>query len=205
MRVQGRLWLMEREVLSSMTTSKKQVLKRLLSMALVVVLCLSMLPVPAMAATAVTLTNGKPVTEENVLALIEEYRDGTRKPGVKAEEAGFKSYTNGSTYDAYDPTYYLNPFGNGKECAKFAFAFWDDIFGADVPMREITNPADVRPGDLLRFSGHWAVATSKASYYDFRNVYIATNVGGGSAGSIGWGDQASNVSDAVAIYTRYPN
>ena len=57
-----------------------------------------------------------PVTEENVLALIEEYRNG-KEPGEKAKAAGFTSYVIGAKYDAYNPTYYLSPFGNGKECA----------------------------------------------------------------------------------------
>ena len=52
--------------------------------------------------TEATLTNGMSVTEENVLALIEEYRNG-KEPGEKAKETGFTSYTNGSTYDPYNP------------------------------------------------------------------------------------------------------
>lgn len=57
-----------------MATSKKQVLKRLLSLTLVVVMCFGFIPIPVQAASnQATLTNGMPVTEENVLALIEEY------------------------------------------------------------------------------------------------------------------------------------
>ena len=73
------------------------------------------------AAPSVTLTNGMPVTEENVLALIEEYRNG-KEPGEKAKEAGFTSYTNGSTYDPNNPPYFGTVGLYGKECAKFAFA-----------------------------------------------------------------------------------
>ena len=159
------------------------------------------------AAPSATLTNGMPVTEENVLALIEEYRNG-KEPGEKAKEAGFTSYVNGSTYDAYNPTYYLSPFGNGKECAKFAFAFWDDIFGADTPFREVTNPADVRPGDLIRTPTHWAIATMHAFDYEGRGPHTQ-KVGGGSAGVIGWPSGGYSPlptpnGENRAYYTRYP-
>ncbi len=183
-----------------MTTSKKLVLKRLLSMTLVAVLCLSMFPIPARAASGATLTNGKPVTEENVLALIEEYRNG-KEPGEIAKDVGFDSYTNGSSYDAYNPSYRIVlPSGGiqGTECAKFAFAFFDDIFGANAPIREVTNPTDVRPGDLLRFSGHWSVVTSVEGLY-------VHDVGGGSTGRIGWTDLDVSIENSlVAAYTRYP-
>lgn len=50
-------------------------------------------------------------------------------PGEKARAAGFTSYAPHSAYDAYNPRYNPAPFGSGIECAKFAFAFWDDLFG----------------------------------------------------------------------------
>ena len=49
-----------------------------------------------------TLTNGMPVTEENVLALMEEYKNG-KTPGMKAQAAGVTSYAHLSHYDAYEP------------------------------------------------------------------------------------------------------
>lgn len=153
--------------------------------------------------TGATLTNGMPVTEENVLALIEEYRNG-KEPGEKAKAAGFTSYAPKSKYDAYTPPYYLSPFGSGTECAKFAFAFFDEIFGSDAPTYEIMDFADVKPGDLLHFSGHWAIATKAAYYNDFLNCYVASSVGGGPTGMISWGNTDSNISDLIAAYTRYP-
>lgn len=152
---------------------------------------------------AATLTNGMPVTEENVLALIEEYRNG-KEPGEKAKAAGFTSYAPRSKYDAYNPTYYLNPFGNGTECAKYAFALWDDIFGAEVVMREVTDLTMIRPGDLLQFPGHWAVATGRSSYDDFFGRYFVDDTGGGSSGSIGWPTNPSLIVDGMKVYTRYP-
>lgn len=163
------------------------------------------------AAPSATLTNGMPVTEENVLALIEEYRNGTREPGEKAKEAGFTSYTRGSTYDPYNPKYRIVlPSGpiNGTECAKFAFAFSDDIFG-DVPYREVTDLWQVRPGDLVHTPTHWYIAVKSACpspYPDFYTDPCTQEVGGGSAGSIGWatGDSRLDTSDGTVVYTRYP-
>ena len=155
---------------------------------------------PGTTQSGATLTNGMPVTVDNVLALIEEYRNG-KEPGEKAKAAGFTSYAPGSSYDAYNPTYRIVlPSGGiqGTECAKFAYAFFDDIFGADAPIQEVANFADIRPGDLLRFSGHWSVVTS------IEGLYVH-DVGGGSTGRIGWTDlDVSIESSLVAAYTRYP-
>ena len=157
------------------------------------------------AAPSATLTNGMPVTEENVLALIEEYRNGTREPGEKAKEAGFTSYTNGSTYDAYNPKYYIAGLGSGKECAKFAFAFWDDIFG-DVSYREVTDPWQIKPGDLIQEEYHWSIAVSNPFSSQFYTDPCVVTVGGGKAGSIGWADPSGVPlgNTVLAIYTRYP-
>lgn len=156
------------------------------------------------ATTEATLTNGMPVTEENVLALIEEYRNGTREPGEKAKAAGFTSYTHKSTYDAYNPAYFGGPGLSGTECAKFAFAFWDDIFG-DAPYREVTDPWQVRPGDLVHAPNHWYIATKEAYSMPNRNTPYTQSVDGGATGSIGWGNvnRVINLSDTV-VYSRYP-
>ena len=154
--------------------------------------------------TEATLTNGMPVTVDNVLALIEEYKNG-KEPGEKAKEAGFTSYTNGSTYDAYNPKYYIAGLGSGKECAKFAFAFWDDIFG-DAPYREVTDPWQVRPGDLIQEEFHWSIAVSNPFSSQFYTDPCVVTVGGGKAGSIGWADPSGVPlgNTVLAIYTRYP-
>ena len=206
---QARLGLNEREVLLFMATNKKQVLKRLLSLTLAVVMCFGFLPVPAAAASDAALTNGMPVTEENVLALIEEYRNG-KEPGEKAKEAGFTSYSKGSTYDPYDPKYRIVlPSGpiNGTECAKFAFAFWDDIF-ENTASRKVDEAWNVRPGDLLEYDTHWAIVVTKPYESPLYSTACVKNVGGGSSGSIGWDtiDQPLDFERGLkAIYTRYPD
>lgn len=161
------------------------------------------------AAPSATLTNGMPVTEENVLALIEKYKNGTREPGEKAKEAGFTSYADTKPtqrYDPYNPPYYIAGIGSGTECAKFALAFWDDIFG-DAPYREVTDPWEVRPGDLIQWKTHWAIARKSAYSTSWTESPCTLTVGGGATGSIGWGslDQTLNLSgDLIAVYTRYP-
>lgn len=160
------------------------------------------------------LTNGQPVTEENVLALMHEYHDGKAPAWEKAEQAGFTSYMDGAKYDAYDPVYSLKCLGrNGVECAKFAFAFWDELFG-DLPAREVENLEDIRPGDLLQYTGHWAIATSSTKSED--GLLWITEVGGGSSGEIGWGWDHGNTQGVInndpadawrytRAYTRYPD
>jgi len=188
-----------------MKTNKKQVWERLLSATLIVVLCFQLFSIPAQSSPNATLTNGMPVTEENVLALIEEYRNG-KDPGQKAKDAGFTSYEDFSSYDAYNPPYSIMLFDGrheGTECAKFAFAFFDDIFGSDATIRKITDPADVRPGDLIHVPGHWSVATEKARLDETSGFIRAFDVGAGN-GSIGWSTVAVNITSADQIYTRYP-
>ena len=154
------------------------------------------------AAPSATLTNGMPVTEENVLALIEEYRNGTREPGEKAKEAGFTTYQyKVGEYDPYNPPYYIAGLGSGTECAKFAFAFWDDIFG-DAPYREVTDPWQIRPGDLIHFPSHWCIAVQSAYQEPGRDYPLTQTAGGGKAGSIGWGPNA--IRGYATLYTRYP-
>jgi len=155
--------------------------------------------------TEATLTNGMPVTVDNVLALIEEYRNGTREPGEKAKAAGFTSYQYKiGEYDPYNPPYYIAGLGSGTECAKFAFAFWDDIFG-DVPYREVTDPSMVRPGDLVYSpTPHWFIAVKEAFTKPSYEYPFTRTVGGGKSGSIGWGTLDYPLESNLTIYTRYP-
>ena len=155
------------------------------------------------AAPSATLTNGMPVTEENVLTLIEEYRNG-KEPGEKAKEAGFTSYQDGTKYDAYNPTY-PGPGGLGTECAKFAFAFFDDLFG-DVTYQRVTDPWKVRPGDLVHLKGHWAIAITGSHSVDWSQDPCICQIGGGPSGEIGWGNTDSTLrsTNFIEAYTRYP-
>lgn len=163
--------------------------------------------------TGATLTNGMPVTEENVLALMEEYRNG-KEPGERTKANGFTSYMNHATYDPYNPPYTIMSFKSGTECAKFAFAFWDDLFGTDAPIREITDPMDLRAGDLIWYGSHWSIFIGfKFWELNGRDVFSVMSVDGGATGLIVWDDDCDTFSEidrlkmdtfARAIYTRYP-
>lgn len=166
-------------------------------------------PVPAE-----TLPNGQPATAANVAALIGEYRNG-KEPGAKARAAGFTSYAAGSRYDAYEPYYESGALSAlegvttyGAECAKLAYAVWDDLFG-DLPARRVADFADIRPGDLLHFDGHWSIATQGAFYDREGNLYT-TSVDGNAEGAILWLEDAFNYSQLdsgrlLEAFTRYPN
>lgn len=162
-----------------------------------------------------TLTNGQLVTEENVLALMEEYRNG-KEPGERAKQAGFTSYMDRAAYDPYNPPYSImkSDLGSGTECAKFAFAFFDDIFGTDAFMHKVASYADIRPGDLIHWDCHWAIAMERPYYeinFDGVGHWVVHHVGGGgghiSGGSIGWGGNPWSVDgdNMIAAYTRYPD
>ena len=155
------------------------------------------------------LTNGMPVTEENVLALIEEYRNG-KEPSEKAKWAGFTSFQDLEHYDPYNPPFTImnSPFGGGTECAKLAFAFLEELFGKDISMHKVTDPQDVRPGDLIEFDSHWCVAISSPFPSKFHPCCIYS-IDGGATGLIDWGSEdhywpLSFDGGLVAIYSCYP-
>ena len=112
-------------------------------------------------------------------------------------------------YDAYNPSYQITLPDRGvvdaTECAKLACAFFDDIFGANAPIREIKNPEDVRPGDLIWTGSHWFIATMRAIDYKGRGPHTQ-EIGGGSSGIINWmSDGYINISSGMKkMYTRYP-
>ena len=145
-----------------------------------------------------TLKNGKAVTEENVLEIIEELK-------VK--------YPDGSKYDP-NTSYYSKGFQSGsRECAKLAFMLSDEIFG-DLPARTHTDVSKIRPGDVIRTTYHWSIATARADaaaaaekYPGIsNNAYMIGSVDGGSAGYIDWTDVGCSLiyqEDDVIIYTRY--
>ena len=82
-----------------------------------------------------TLTNGKPITEEDVIELLAELED---------------KYPNGTPAGSND--YYSSiQFGGGYECAGFAYRISDELFGkAENPKRRVDDLSEIRPGDMIR-------------------------------------------------------
>ena len=140
-----------------------------------------------------TLANGEAITEENVLALIEELKE---------------KYPDGGTYEAYE-AYYSRGFGyRGFECAKLAFMLSDEIWG-DLPVETHKDISKVRPGDVVtnNSESHWSFVVSNPEPHPYAPEGFAfKTVDGGPAGVIVWSG-TGNVyyPGEYVIYTRYPN
>lgn len=139
-----------------------------------------------------TLTNGKPVTVENVSELLSELKE--------------TKYPHKGTYDPYEPKYYFAcKHSYGIECAKLAYMISDDIFGVEAPIRTHTNYENVKPGDIIECKDengktfHWFVI----SEIDDSGKYHG--VGGDASGIIGWNELGRTSKwDYEVVWTRYP-
>lgn len=135
-----------------------------------------------------TLANGQPITEENVLAVIEalkeDYPEGMR-------------WTNDNLYQSHALQI------NGYGCAGFALICSDAAFG-DLPISRKHNEFDdIRTGDMLRVRGnsHTVIVLEKKA----DSVVIAE---GNYNDSIHWGRELTRkyLEDDPLFYaeTRYP-
>lgn len=141
-----------------------------------------------------TLTNGKPVTVENVSELLAELKE--------------TKYPHKGTYDPYEPQYYFAcKHSYGIECAKLAYMISDDIFGAEAPIRTHTNYGNVKPGDIIECKDdngktfHWFTISEIDANGKYRGV------GGNASGIILWSETgrfSASDNDNDVIWTRYP-
>ena len=139
-----------------------------------------------------TLTNGKPVTVENVSELLAELKE--------------TKYPHKGTYDPYEPQYYFAcKHSYGIECAKLAYTISDEIFGVDASIRTHTNYGDVKPGDLIECKDengetfHWFIISEIDATGKYRGV------GGGPSGVIMWSETGRTSKwDYEVVWTRYP-
>ena len=144
--------------------------------------------------SAKTLANGKEVTEENVLEILEELKE---------------EYPEGSSWGAND-RYTSAVLGSGRECAGYAFMISDKIFGA-LPQRTHKNYFDIKPGDIIEqknSSGqtyHWSVVSTSPVDSD---GYFRTTGGNVSGGLVTWDgfgtSEAMEDEGYSVIHTRYP-
>lgn len=141
-----------------------------------------------------TLTNGKPVTVENVSELLAELKE--------------TKYPHKGTYDPYEPKYYFAcKHSYGIECAKLAYMISDDIFGVEAPIRTHTNYENVKPGDIIECKDengktfHWFTISEIDENGKYRGV------GGNASGIILWSETgrfSASDNDNDVIWTRYP-
>lgn len=142
---------------------------------------------------AYTLANGKPITEDNVMALLDELKE---------------KYPNGYTYDP-DAGYYSKAFRvTGYDCALMALKISDEIWG-DLPVRSHTDLSNIRVGDVLQDPNHWAVVIAPpVPNPSGQGVYVKT-VDGGPSGILTWmGDEGNQVvkdGKGYVVWTRYPD
>ena len=143
---------------------------------------------PPTSATAI-LANGKAVTEENILEILEE---------LKIE------YPDGTPWG--DNTYYYSPvYGGGYGCAGWAFLVSDQIWGETAEYHYVKNMSEIRVGDILCYNPdtpqqHFVVVT------ELDENYYSACAAGGEVGVHwnAWGKISGTTSDAPIIYTRYP-
>ena len=101
------------------------------------------------------LTNGKPITEENIKEMLSE------------AEKGMPSRTKWDTSDFYQ--YGTRAFGNYRyayACSAFAGALSDYIFGKDAPVTKHQNFDNIKVGDIIDWNnsstgyGHAVLVTT---------------------------------------------
>ena len=144
------------------------------------------------------LTNGKPITEENIKAMLAEAEKGM--PDKTAWDA--------STY--YD--YLTRLFGNYAAyggCNSFAAALSDYVFGKDAPVRKHQDFDNLKPGDVIWWKDSSVGRNHVVFVADLKSAtdYIYCN--GNSSKSVWWNDQdnMANWSQTqraeTYVYSRY--
>ena len=140
-----------------------------------------------------TLTNGKPLTEENVSEFLWGLMD---------------IYPIGTTYETpYRSTSAARgPYSSGVHCAGWAMLCSDAVFG-DLPWIRMTNPdwGNIRPGDLVEYdnwsTGHVVVVIEKTDEYIIFTDSTTNN-------KTYWGGQYFRwwleEQPGYTLYTRYP-
>ncbi len=143
------------------------------------------------------LTNGKPITEENIKAMLAE------------AEKGMPSGTKWDTDSFYEYKSPNSGFVRGTACWSFAVSLSDTVFGSKAPIRRHQNFEDLQIGDVVWFKDtstgydHAVIVTDVLS----NNSYITAegNVGGKVMWSqYGYLDDWSESCLAQSyIYSRY--
>jgi len=144
---------------------------------------------------AATLTNGKAVTEENILEILEE---------LKIE------YPDGTPWGT-EKNYFSPVLGDGNACAAFAFMVSDKIWGEWTPSHQVQSAGNIKVGDIFWLrpengDQHYIVITGfseEREYYD--------GCSGNSGGKVTWSNwgyvntlESRISSGELVIFSRYP-
>lgn len=139
-----------------------------------------------------TLTNGKAITEENVMELLEELKES--------------KYPHKGTYDPKERYYFKARGRNGIECGYLAYKLSDELFGVDAPIYSHTDYSNIKPGDIIECKNeegktfHWSTVTTIPQDDGFLR-----SVDGGDDGLIMWNGFGNvNTMDNEIVWTRYP-
>lgn len=148
----------------------------------------------APAQTTGTLANGKAITEDNVLEILEK---------LKAEYPAGTPWTDSNSYSSAA----FGKYGTG--CGAYALMISDRIFG-NLPVRMHRNYDEICPGDVIECKDsngntfHWTVAESQL---ESDGWFKTTDAGSSDGSTILWSSWAdsTNPDNNWVVYTRYPN
>ena len=144
------------------------------------------------------LTNGKPITEANIKAMLAEAEKGMPE-GTTWDTSSFYNYG----------TRALGNYVNAYACSAYAGALSDYIFGKDVPATRHQDFDKLKVGDIIWLKeGSWehavlvtALRPSSADSYEYTD--------GNDGGEVGWrlqnyvDDWSDAKKDSTYIYSRY--
>ncbi len=152
--------------------------------------------------TAGYLTNGKPITEENIKELLAKFEE-TMPEG----SPWYHASVEGTKY------YYSSPkFGTGGGCNSYAYAISDALFDEQAPMTKHQNFDQLKVGDVIWVKNsqngydHVIVITSLTSNRE--GQFSATGAGG--TRGVSWAEHGKfttltlpEVASGTYIYSRY--
>lgn len=146
------------------------------------------------------LTNGKPITETNIKAMLAEAEKGMPS-GTKWDTSSFYNYG----------TRAFTGYGNAYACSAFAGALSDYIFGKDAPVTKHQNFGDIKVGDIIDFNdsstGYGHAVLVIGLHPTTMDSLLLTN--GNVSGEVEWNrynyiDNWSNTRKAESyVYSRY--
>lgn len=142
------------------------------------------------------LTNGQPITTENIQAMLVEIQ---------------KSMPQDTTWNTDDKYNYRSKLEYGGGCLSFGCTVSDAIFGEDAPVNKHQNFDDLKVGDVIWVKtatddGHVYVVTGEPDaegYFDACSGNVSGHVSWKSYSNITRIKTSSDYSSATYIYSRY--